>query len=356
MNILPLLLLVLHSGLALAQTAPRPPAENGWTPLVQTHVVGFDEELLELPGTVQAAQRSELAFQVSGLMIERPVVAGQRVAAGELLAQLDPRDFENRLALEQARLDLAEAEFRRFSRLADSPASPVTRAEVDRKRAEFEIAQVRTEQARKNLQDTTLTAPFEGMVAALLVDNHEQIQVRQPVLQLEASDELEVVIDLPERVIHRFRDVGGDRPVGDVVFAVLPERRYPVRLVEVATRADPVTQTFRVTLAMDRPTDVNLLPGMTATVYTRPDIYTESVVRVPPSALLDAGSGRPSVWVVDPESYRIERRPVQLGETEAGLVTVLEGLQSGERIVSAGVDRLEEGKVIRPYRVRMLSE
>lgn len=352
-----LVLVLLHAAAAQAQTGARAILEEtGRAPLVQTFVVGVDAEILELPGRVQATRRSDLAFPVSGLLIERPVVAGQRVAAGEMLAQLDPRDLENRVTLEEARLALAEADFLRFSRLAESPVSPVTPAEVDRKRAEFEIATVRTAQARKVLEDATLTAPFDGIVAATLVDNHQRVRADQPVLVLEASEALEVIVDLPERVLGRLSDLPRDRPVAEAVFAAAPGRSFPARVTEIATRADPVTQSFRVTAAIDRPDDINLLPGMTATVYARPNLYLRAVLRVPVTAVGETEAGEAFVWVVDPDTFRIDRQPVTLGETDNGMVVVEEGLQGGQRIVSAGVGRLQAGTVISLYRTGMLSE
>jgi RND family efflux transporter MFP subunit len=325
-------------------------------PLVPLYVVGQAEELLAIPGTVQAARRSELAFQFGGLLVERPVVAGQRVTAGTVLARIDPRDFQARVSLEQSRLNLARADYERFSRLRGSRNSPVSDAEVDRRRSLFEIAEVRTAQARKNLQDTTLRAPFDGVVAVVRVDNHTQIRARQPVMAIESADVLEVVIDLPERVVARVRAVPRDQPVGAVQFAVLPERRFPATLGEIATRADPATQTFRVTLALARPADVNLLPGMTATVYAQPDVVADATLRIPVAAVIRSDPGADAVWVVDPTDYRIARRSVALQEDGSGSALVLDGLSPGERIVSAGVARLQEGAIIRPYRTGMLSE
>ncbi|MBK1673811.1 hypothetical protein CKO35_10940 [Ectothiorhodospira shaposhnikovii] len=357
MKMILLVLVLLHAGTAQAQTAARTILdETGRAPLVQTLVVGVDEEILELPGRVQATRRSELAFPVAGLLSERPVVAGQRVATGELLAQLDPRDLKNRVALEEARLALAEADFLRFSRLAGSPVSPVTPAEVDRKRAEFEIATLRTAQARKVLEDATLTAPFDGIVAATLIENHQRVRADQPVLLLEASEALEVVVDLPERVLGRLRELPRDRPVAEAVFAAAPDRAFPARVTEIATRADAVTQSFRVTLAIDRPEDINLLPGMTATVYARPNVYLRSVLHIPLSAVGKTEAGDAFVWAVDPETYAIARQAVTLGEAGHGMVVVLEGLHGGQKIVSAGVDRLQAGMVISPYRTGMLSQ
>lgn len=355
MRAIVLVVVLLHAGAATAQTAARALLEEtGWAPLVQTYVVGVDEEVLELPGRVQAARRSELAFPAAGLLIARPVVAGQRVAAGELLAQMDPRDLEKRVTLEDARLDLARADFDRFSRLAESPLSPVTPAELDRQRAVLEIATVRTEQARKELKDATLTAPFDGIVAATLVDIHQRVRADQPVLLLEASEALEVVVDIPEHVVARVREASRDEPVGEAVFAVAPARPFPVRITEIATRADSATQTFRVTLSMDRPENINLLPGMTATVYARPFLALQSVLRVPLTALGETDSKDSFVWVADPLTYAIHRQPVRLGEVEGDRAVVLEGLQGGDRIVSAGVSRLAEGSIISPYRTGML--
>jgi membrane fusion protein, multidrug efflux system len=341
---------------AHAQTLPRPEPESVFAPLVQLHVVGQDDELLEIPGRVQAAQRSDLAFQVPGLLIDLPVVAGQRIRRGDVLGRVDPRDFENRVGLERARLNLAQADFERFSALSTSPASPVTAAEVDRRRAIFEIAKVRVEQAQKNLADTTLRAPFDGVVAERLVDNHMQVQARQPVLLVDSADVLEVVVDLPERVISRVREAPRDQPVGEAVFAVLPERRFPVTLSEVATRADPGTQTFRVTMRFDRPRDVNLLPGMTVTVYSQPVLYAKENLRVPETAVFTSETGQISVWVVDPETLRIAQRTVRVSDDVNGMAIVLEGLQPGEQVVGTGVRQLRAGMTVRPFRVGMLSE
>jgi len=348
--------LALLGAMPLAHCATAEGASGGGAPLVPLYLMGEEEELLAIPGTVQAARRSELAFRFSGLLVELPVVAGQRVAAGDVLARLDPRDFEARVLLEQARLNLARADFDRSSRLIRSSASPVSEAEVDRRRSQFEIAEVRTAQARKNLADTTLRAPFGGVVAVRLVDNHTQVGANQAILQLETPDKLEVVIDVPERVVSRVRSAPRERPVGEVQFAVFPERRFPVTVAEIATRADPTSQTFRVTLAMERPADINVLPGMTATVFGRADIVADESLRIPVAAILRTESGQDAVWVVDPATHRIGQRAVQLREDGSGTAVVLDGLQAGERIVAAGVAQLSAGIEVRPYRTGMLSE
>jgi membrane fusion protein, multidrug efflux system len=232
----------------------------------------------------------------------------------------------------------------------------VTAAAVDQKQLEHEEASVRVEQVRKQIQDTTLTAPFEGRIAVVPVNRYQQVQAGEPILQLESSDLLEVVVHVPERAVVGAREIPRERTVGDVVFGALPERRFPARLVELSTQADPVTRTFQATLAIERPRDVNLLPGMTATLHAPPALHTEAILRIPPGALLEVEGDHARVWVVEPGSFRIRSQAVRLGDRADGMVVVLEGLLGGQEIAVAGLERLEDGMVITPYRHGMLSQ
>jgi len=111
-----------------------------------------------------------------------------------------------------------------------------------------------------------------------------------------------------------------------------------------------------VTMTLDRPRDVNVLPGMTVTVHSRPEVYAQDVLRLPETALFASESGQPAVWVVDPVSDEVEQRTVRVDSEGDGMAIVLEGLSPGERVVGAGVGALQAGMKVRPYRVGMLSE
>ncbi len=300
---------------------------------------------LRFPGRVRAVQRAELAFNVPGQIVEFPVAEGAAVAPDDLIARLAPEGFETRLAAAQAELDKATADYERVRTLWER-SKAVPRAEVDQKRTAMEVARATFAAARKDLEDTRLTAPFGGVIARRLVEPFQNVQAKETVVSLQNIDELEVVIHVPERVVR-----GEPKRVAAFAqFADMPERRFPVRLKSYATEADPQTQTYEVVLGLTRPAGVSLLPGMALEVFpAEPPAGAEPTsVLVPLRAVLAATDGAPSVWVVDPESSRVSRRPLEVGSIQGEDIVVLSGLMAGERIVTAGVNHLRDGMLVHP--------
>jgi membrane fusion protein, multidrug efflux system len=308
---------------------------------------------LRFPGRVRAVQRAELAFNVPGQIIEFPVSEGQAVAAGELIARLDAESFQTRLAAAQAELDKASVDYERVRELWDR-SKAVARAEVDRKRTALEVSRSTFAAARKDLDDTRLTAPFGGAIARRLVENFQNVQAKEPVVSLQRTDDLEIVIHVPERVVR------GEpkRVAGFARFAERPERRFPVTLKSYSTEADPHTQTYEVVLGLTRPDDLTLLPGMSLEVLPAgalagaepgegADMGPASVL-IPLQAVVAAADGAPNVWVVDPASSRVSRRPIEVGAIQGEEVVVRTGLEPGERIVTAGVNHLRDGMRVHP--------
>ena len=133
-------------------------------------------------------------------------------------------------------------------------------------------------------------------------------------------------------------------------FAAAPGRQFPLTIKEYATRADPRTQTYQVTLQMPRPKGINILPGMTATVLGSPPVKERGGDRfvVPALAVFADEAGVSHVWVVDSDTMKVQKRKVTTGElagTES--IQILEGLESGEKIATTGVAQLREGMQVR---------
>jgi len=129
-------------------------------------------------------------------------------------------------------------------------------------------------------------------------------------------------------------------------FAAAPGKQYPLTIKERASRADPKTQTYQVVFRMPQPDDINVLPGMTATVAGSAQIRKEAkeVIIVPDIAVVADAAGNPNVWVVDKESLKVHRRPVRTGElTGTDSIEIIDGLKSGETIAISAVSRLREG-------------
>jgi RND family efflux transporter MFP subunit len=324
---------------------PAPPPADVVRP-VMIQTVGESEisSGLRFPGRVRATERAELSFNVSGELVELPVEEGRTVAAGELIAALDPEPFEIRLAAARAEFEKAQTDFERVSQIWERTQA-VARAEVDQKRTAMEVARSRFAAERKEFEDSKLTAPFDGVIARRYVENFRSVQAKEPIVSLQDLSELEIVIHVPERLVQ----TAPRRVAARVRFDALPGRTFPVALESFSSEADPQTQTYEVVLSMTRPQDANILPGMAAEVLPEAaDGEDNQVVTVPVEAMFAGSDGESYVWVVDPDSGEVSRRAIDVGELTADGATVLAGLDPGERIVTAGVHQLRDSMRVRP--------
>jgi RND family efflux transporter MFP subunit len=305
----------------------------------------------EYPGTVEAADRAELAFEVPGLIIEMPVVQGQWVRRGQMLARLDARNFEAQRDADAASLDAARADFRRYQELYAADA--VTLQELQLKQAQFEVAEARLRESQKAVDDTRLVAPFAGRVARTFVDAFQNVLAKEMVLLLNDDRNLEIVIAVPEAdalVARQAADATGLEIEAEGSVSTFPDRRFPAWLTEVATQADPVTRTFEVTFGFEPPSDIALVPGMTARMIVRRVGQAGATVqRLPANAVFAADDGQVSVWKVDPAAMTVSRAAVEIGSMYGSEVEVMRGLVDGDLVAVTGVANLREGDPVRRF-------
>ncbi|MBW2719645.1 MAG: efflux RND transporter periplasmic adaptor subunit [Deltaproteobacteria bacterium] len=224
----------------------------------------------DYPGRIKSKKVVELAFDVDGLIIDWNVEEGQQVRKGQVLSRIDPRDYQAQAEAARARLRLADAEYRRESKLFASGSGTQRDLDVATRSRDVSRAELRIQQ--KALEDTKLRATFDGVIARKLVTDFRNVAAREPVLLLQDESMMEVVVDVPER------DLAGDKAHGNSDFDLaqwnakakpmaelssLPGRQFPVKLSELATAADPNTRTFRATFTMEKPKGVGVLSGMT---------------------------------------------------------------------------------------------
>ena len=373
-------------------------------------VTGGETHTRTFPAKVDSSRKVELAFQVPGLLTHLPVKEGQNVAKGDTIAALRQDEFKARLGVLKGQLDQARAvldgllagdrpeqrlrlesgvrsaaarlansrsEFNRVDRLMRQNA--ISPAEYERYRTNLKVAdedhqaavqllekgtsareediaaqqgevrglEARVVEANIQLGDSTLRAPFDGVIAKRFVQLNQNIKAGEPVVKFQDVDEIEVVIDVPETFMT------ADLRSADIVqivaeFAGAPGVEFPVQIREIAQRADPVTQTFAVRALMKSPTEVKLLPGMTATAtmtYRRAAILGDRIL-VPISAVFKDGKGEQIAWVLGTDGT-VSRRVVKLGSATAGQIEILDGLRPGDRIAVAGVTFLRDGMKVR---------
>lgn len=296
------------------------------------------------PGVVRAAQRAELSFDVGGQLAEFPAVEGAKIAQGALIARLDAGRYEAQVRSAEAEFKRAELDYRRHLQLWER-SQAVARSAVDDRLAAMEVMRGRLHTARRELADTRLVAPFAGVLVRRRVEDHANVQAKQPIAELQTLDRLEVVIHVPERAVRESRR--GD--LAHAFFEGHPDRPVPVRLRSYSAEARPQTQSYEVVLGIEQLEEVGfiILPGMSALVRPVAEAAAQRQLSVPIAAVTADATGSPQVWVVD-QTGQVQRRAVVVGEIHEGNVEVLEGLVAGERVVAVGVSALSEGMRVHP--------
>ncbi len=301
------------------------------------------------PGTVRASRRAILSFKVSGPLVELHVEEGQQVKKGEIIAQIDKRDFLNAVREAVANYREAEQQFRRYKELYAQ--KQVSKADFDRYMAARDVTLARLQDARNALCDTTLRAPFDGIIAKRYVENYYKVKAKEPIVYLQDISKIEVLIDVPELSMAALREKSSVNIAA--AFESIPGKKFPLEVKEYSTEADPATQTYQVVLVTDQPREANILPGMTATVTAafKPDeAGGNHEIIVPALSVLDAPENKPYLWVFDPGQGVVHKRYVRIGSLrDSGSIHITEGLKPGEIIVIAGVTKLREGMKVRPW-------
>jgi RND family efflux transporter MFP subunit len=310
-----------------------------------------DGETTSLTGHIRAKDQVDLAFRLDGRMIERPVNVGDLVTAGQAVARLDPQNQQNALRSAQADLTAAEAVLtqvrlafgRQQKLLADGWT---TRAKFDDTQQALVAAQAGVDAARAHMriaQDqlsyTELVADAPGAVTAVGAEPGEVVRAGQMVVRLARQGGRDAVFDAPEDLIR----TGPRDPVVEIVLTDDPQVRATGRVREVAPQADPVTRTFQVKVGIIDPPEAMRL-GSTITGSIK--LSAPPGVEVPASVLTEA-NGRPAVWVVDPQSLTVSLRNVDVLRYDPATVIISEGLETGEIVVTAGVQTLRPGQKVR---------
>ena len=313
----------------------------------------------EFAGEVRARVESRLGFRVAGKIVQRPAELGQRVQPGQLLAQLDARDYE--LAAQAARAqvtaattqrDLAAADFERFSKLREQ--NFISGAELDRRQAALKSAQAALEQALaqgaaqgNQAQYTRLVADAAGVVTGVEAEPGQVVAAGAPVVRIARDGPRDAVFSVPEDMLAQLR-VG--QPVQVRAWTQGAQMQGTVR--EVAASADPVTRTFLVKVAVQG----DEAPPLGATVHVAPQALAHGgvqAIKLPTSALRQEG-GQTAVWVFEPSGDgtggTVRSQPVQIATADGNEAVVAAGLAPGMQVVTAGVHVLAPEQKVTVYK------
>lgn len=302
---------------------------------------------LSYSGTVRARTEMNLGFRVNGKITARLVDIGQRVKTGDLLARIDPSDYELALASAKASLDATErqvettelARLRAEQLLAKNvaPKSQLEQATLSYNQAVAtrDSARSALDQAKNQVSYTDLKSDQNGIVTAVSADIGQVVGSGTPVVSVAVDGEKEVLVAIPETDIAQFKP-GKVVTVGFWSNAAL---MLPGKVREVAGSAEPQSRTFAVRISL--PNDPSVLLGMTAGILAAA-ADTHQLVSIPLSALARKDD-QPIVWTVDRTAETVHSRAVKVSDFTNDGVRVAEGLKPGDVVVAAGTQFMTEG-------------
>ena len=308
-------------------------------------------ETVSLTGHIAAEDEAALAFRIGGRMIQRFVNVGDTVKSGQELARLDPQDELNGLRSAQTRLAAAEAQltqarlaFERQSTLLAQGHTPRAQFDLAEKalrtaQAQADDAEIQVKLAADRVSFTVLLADAGGAVTARGAESGEVVQAGQMIVTIARQNGRDAVFDVPAQVLRS----APSGPEVTVRLADDPSVTATGRVREVAPQADPVTRTFEVKVGLSDPPPAMRLG---ATIIGEVRLASDKVISIPASALTKYNNA-PAVWIVDPQKHTVSLRNIELLRFDPGTVVIAHGLESGDVVVTAGVQVLHPGQTVR---------
>jgi RND family efflux transporter MFP subunit len=288
-------------------------------------------------------------------------IVGKSFKQGELVARIDPRDYEvelenaqGQLARAKAALERASNDYKREQNIFKQDPGATSKAAVERKLAGRDIAaadvkalKASVAAAKDRLAYTYVNAPFNGSVVSQYVQNFEHVNAKQAIVRMVDDSRVEMVLNIPENLISNLPYISNIR----VRFDAFPDVEVPATIKEVGREASKSTRTYPVTIVMDQPEGIKILPGMagrSSADNRAPGQGGDDTIVVPISAIFSPQENDESfVWVGNAETSTVSRREVTIGELSDTGVPVLTGLKPGDWVVTAGVSYLSEGQQVK---------
>jgi RND family efflux transporter MFP subunit len=307
-------------------------------------------------GTSKSSRESRLSFKVSGTIVNVPVQIGQRLKAGDLIAEIDPASYV--LQAQQAQASLVEAQandrraaanYERTKGLYANSNASLNDLDSSRAQAESASAQVRAaskalEIARLNVSYTKLTADTGCSIASLNVEVNENVAAGQQVAAVSCGDAYEVTLDLPESLIGSVDD---STPVS-IRFGAIPGQDFRGTISEIAVSSSSGSAAFPVVVKIDG-SHPSLRSGLAADVTFQFDSAASQGggFVLPVTAVISDPSGA-FVFVAEPNETEgeavVRRRIVKLGELTQSGIEIADGLKVGDRVITAGISVIREGQ------------
>ena len=309
-------------------------------PIVYTSQVTSqtEEGLKEFSFIAKPFRSSELSFRVGGPIYHFDVYAGNYYRQGEVIAEIDPRDFRIRKERTEAVYQQAKAEYERVKALYEK--NNLAASVYEKAQADYVSAKTAFETAVNELADTRLIAPFNGYVGEVFIEKFQDVKATQPVISFIDIDRLKIEAYVPQEIAFQSfqpKEV-------ELSFDARTDTTYKAQVEEISRNTTRNNLSYLLTALLPNK-DGQLLAGMSGKILLQTDPSQQrNQVVIPQTALCHRPSIGNYVWVVDQETKKVNRRIITLNELlPNGKASVSEGLKAGETVAVSGLRFLSEG-------------
>lgn len=320
---------------------------------VKTGIVESSSKInKEFSGIVEAVEFVKLAFRVSGQIINLPVIEGQKVKNGQLIAEIDTRDLALQYAADKSAYETAVAQLERNERLLSKQA--ISQQDYEISQSAYQKAKSAYELSTNNMRDARLYAPFDGSIEKKIAENFQRVSSGVPIVQLVNTNKQRIKFIIPDNYLYLLR---ADNITFKVEFDTYKGKIFNAKLeefLEISTDGAGLPVTITVNDPSFNKAIYDVKPGFTCNISMETDInnfLSQSLSVVPLSAIFeDTTNQQTCVWVLK-KNNTVERRIVTVSSPNGNSQALIsKGLNPGEEIITAGVYQIVNGETVKPIK------
>jgi membrane fusion protein (multidrug efflux system) len=293
------------------------------------------EERLNLPATVESFENLWVKSEASGQVTNILVQEGQIVQKGQVLMELDSRDYMTNLERIEANYRLVTIEYKRITELFNR--NIVAASEVDRLEAQLKDLEAQLNAAKLALERTRITAPITGRLNEIEAKIGDWMSIDKPLAQILQIGEVKVTVGIPESDVSAVTDL----KEADIIIEALDKLRLKGRKLFLSRQPSDMARLYNLELVVDNP-DGRILPGMFARVEIVKKRF-EDTLAVPLYAVISQNNEN---FVYLEKDNKAEKRPVELGILEGWMIQVKSGLEVGDNVIIVGHRQVDEGQTV----------
>ncbi|QJD97003.1 efflux RND transporter periplasmic adaptor subunit [Mucilaginibacter robiniae] len=297
-----------------------------------------DKQVLNLSGTIQSEKTAQVAFSVQGRVASVLTDEGQSVQKGQLLATLDPRDYQYQLEQANANLLQAKDTYERYKQLYEKGS--LTPKDYVTAQSQYLMAQANKQTAAKRVSDTRLYAPISGTITGKMTEVGNQASPNAQAFTIEQMDHVNATMTIPESEIGNVM-----RNNNAKVTVPTLNQTFTGKVTSVNPQGARNSNTYRTKILLNN-TSHQLLPGMIAEINLQTN-HKAQYITVPPKAVVHDQDGLSYVFLVDSGAQtRAIRRRITVGQAVGDAISVVDGLRSGDLLIVEGQYRLKDGQSV----------